>query len=247
VVGNMASDSLRRSFLQRRLEREGAEFAPLNGGAVAMRFPPAGEVDAARTMGLAELSLLPRTGFKGRGTVEWLTGQGLKIGPDSNKAFRQSNGAWALRLAPTEILLIDALGGSGQLINQLNGAWKWGEQAPRQAQGYPMPRQDSHCWLMVTGTRAPEMFAKVCGVDLRPGKFAQGAIAQTSMAKMSAIIARADLGRTLAYNVLADIASAEYLFGCLEDAMAEFDGRLVGLAALRELDGPSADHPAQAG
>ena len=239
MAGNMPSNLLRRSFLQRRLEREGAEFAPMNGGAIAMRFRPAGEVEAAGTMALADLSLLPRTGFKGKGTVEWLTGQGLKIGPDSNRAYRQSSGAWALRLAPTEILLLDALSGSGRLINQLNDAWQWSGQLARQAQGYPMPRQDSHCWLMVTGDSAPEMFAKICGVDLRPRHFAQGAIAQTSMAKMSAIIARSDLGRTLAYNVLADIASAEYLFGCLEDAMAEFDGRLVGLAALRELEGPA--------
>jgi sarcosine oxidase subunit gamma len=54
---------------------------------------------------------------------------------------------------------------------------------------------------------------------------------------MSAIVARRDLGRVPAFDVLADIASAEYLFGCLEDAMAEFGGRLVGLAALRELGG----------
>ena len=232
MAGNMPSNSLRRSFLERRLEREGAAFASMNGGAVAMRFRQSGEVEAAKAMALADLSLLPRTGFKGRGTVEWLSDQGLKIGPDSNRAYQQSGGAWALRLAPTEILLIDALSGSGRLINQLNEAWRWGEQASRQAQGYPMPRQDSHCWLMVTGKSAPEMFAKVCGVDLRPRHFAQGAIAQTSMAKMSAIVARTDLGPTPAYNVLADIASAEY-------AMAEFDGRLVGLAALRELDGPA--------
>jgi sarcosine oxidase subunit gamma len=79
------------------------------------------------------------------------------------------------------------------------------------------------------------MFAKICGVDLRPAHFPIGAIAQTSVAKMSAIIIRADLGSTIAYHVCADIASADYLWTCLEDAMAEYGGRIVGLAALRAL------------
>jgi hypothetical protein len=34
---------------------------------------------------------------------------------------------------------------------------------------------------------------------------------------------------------LGDSASAEYLWDCLNDAMAEFDGAPVGLAALRGL------------
>ncbi len=228
----------RRSFVQRRLVSEGAEFTAINQGAVALRFRNGGdEAAAARNLGLADLSLLPRTGFKGKGTVEWLSGQGLSIGPESNRAYRQASGEWALRLAPTEILLIDSLGATGQLIDRLNGAWVWGEHTRRPAQGYPTPRQDSHCWFMVTGSSAPEMFAKLCGVDLRAEKFPPGQLAQTSMAKMSAIIARCDLGQVLAFPVLADLASAEYLFACIEDAMAEFSGKLVGLAALRQLGG----------
>jgi sarcosine oxidase subunit gamma len=79
------------------------------------------------------------------------------------------------------------------------------------------------------------MFAKICGVDLRPKHCPVGVIAQTSIAKMSGIIIRADLGNTLAYHLLADIASAEYLWMCLEDAISEYDGGIVGLAALRSL------------
>jgi sarcosine oxidase subunit gamma len=90
---------------------------------------------------------------------------------------------------------------------------------------------------MVTGDKSAEMFAKICGVDLRPKHCPVGTIAQTSIAKMSGIIIRADLGRTLAYHLLADIASAEYLWNCVVDAIAEYDGGIVGLAALRELRG----------
>jgi sarcosine oxidase subunit gamma len=40
-----------------------------------------------------------------------------------------------------------------------------------------------------------------------------------------------------AFHVLADSASAEYLWGCLLDAMAEFGGTPVGWAAVRQLAG----------
>jgi sarcosine oxidase subunit gamma len=227
----------RRSFVYRKLAAAGAEFAEINGGAIAMRYPARGEseTDSARRMALADLSVLPHGGFKGRGTVEWLTAQGLTIGADSNKAYKQAGDELAARLAPTEIFLLDSLAGSGTLINRLNGAWQWAASAPRPQQGYPTPRQDSHAWFMVTGQYAPEMFSKICGVDLRPAHCPVGTIAQTSVAKMSAIVIRADLGQTIAYHLLADIASADYLWTCVEDAIAEYDGRIVGLAALRAL------------
>jgi len=227
----------RRSFIYRKLAAAGAEFAEVNGGAVAMRYRARGEDETttARRMAIADLSVLPHGGFKGRGTVEWLTAQGLTIGADSNKAYRQADGELAARLAPTEIFLLDSLQGTGRLIARLNNAWQWAASAPRPQQGYPTPRQDSHAWFMLSGEKSAEMFAKICGVDLRPRHCPVGTIAQTSVAKMSAIIIRADLGSTLAYHLLADIASAEYLWTCVEDAIAEYDGGIVGLAALRSL------------
>jgi len=53
---------------------------------------------------------------------------------------------------------------------------------------------------------------------------------------MSGIIIRADLGGKTAFHLLADIASAEYLWGAVLDAMSEFDGAPVGLDALRRLN-----------
>jgi sarcosine oxidase, subunit gamma len=229
----------RRSMIYRVLQAAGARFAEVNGGAVAMDFGGTedAEVKRARSLGLADLSVLPRTGFKGVGTVEWLATQGLSIGAASNRAYRQSSGELAARLAPTEIFLLDGLAGAGALVARLNAAWSWGSDRPRTLIGYPMPRSESHAWFMVTGEKAPAMFAKLCGVDLRLHRFADGAIAQTSIAKMSGIVIRADLGATPAYHLLADSASAEYLWQCVLDAMAEFAGVPVGLAALRRLAG----------
>ena len=233
------ADHPRRSSLYRALQQAGARFAPIADAAIAVDFGKSVEAEAAqaRTMGIADLSVLPRTGFKGAGTVEWLTTQGLAIGPDSNRAYPQPGGELAARLAPTEIFLIGSLAGSGDLIRRLNAAWTWGSEKPRTLIGYPMPRAESHAWFMVTGEHAPAMFAKICGVDLRLHRFGAGAIAQTSVAKMSAIVIRADLGTTPAFHLLADSASSEYLWTCVLDAMAEFDGKPVGWSALRRLAG----------
>ena len=230
---------LRRSFVYRTLQRLGAEFAAVNGAAVALRCGAAVEADiaAGRRLGLADLSPLPRTGFKGPGTIEFLTAQGLTIGPDSNVAYAQPGGGLAARLAPSEILFLDGLDGEGQAVARLEGAWHWGEERPRRPIGYPMPRGESHCWFVATGEQAPAMFAKICGVDLRPAKFAAGRIAQTSVAKINAIVIRCPAGEVPAYHLLADSASADYFWTCLSDAMAEFDGKPIGLAAVRRLTG----------
>jgi sarcosine oxidase subunit gamma len=229
----------RRSFIYRVLQHAGARFTPVNDATIAVDYGKAveDEMAQARNMGIADLSVLARTGFKGAGTVEWLTSQGLAIGPDSNRAYPQTGGELAARLAPTEVFLIDSLAGTGDLIHRLNAAWGWGSDKPRRLIGYPMPRSESHAWFMITGERAPTMFAKICGVDLRPHRFAAGAIAQTSVAKMSATVICADLGAVPAFHLLADSASAEYLWLCLCDAMAEFAGAPVGWSALRRLAG----------
>lgn len=236
--GSMSPDACtRRSYVYRTLQGLGAEWAPLRDGAVAMRLGRSVEDEIAigKRLGLADLSPLPRTGFKGTGAVEWLTGQGLSIGPESNMSYRQSDGSLAARLAPTEIFLVDSLRGEARLIDRLDGTWSWGAERPRRLIGYPMPRAESHCWFMVPGLHAPAMFAKICGVDLRPHRFRQGQIAQTSVAKISAIVIRDDLGALPAYHLLTDSASAEYLWHGVVDAMAEFDGHPIGLAALRRL------------
>ena len=233
---------LRRSFIYRTLQRLGAEFAVVNGAAVALCCGTSieADIDAGQRLGLADLSPLPRTGFKGPGTIEFLTAQGLAIGPDSNVAYVQPGGGLAARLAPNEIFFLDGLDGGGETVARLEAAWHWGEERPRRPIGYPMPRAESHCWFAATGEQAAAMFAKICGVDLRPAKFAAGRIAQTSVAKINAIVIRCPGGAVPAYHLLADSASAEYFWACLGDAMAEFDGQPIGLAAARWLiDGRS--------
>jgi sarcosine oxidase subunit gamma len=223
---------LRRSMIYRLLAEAGAEFEVLADTAVAMRYADGGdEVALARRMGLADLSPLSRTGFKGRDTPDWLVTQHVAIPDGPGQARRQSDGALVLRLSADEHVIVSDLDARSELPAALDANWQL--SAGRMC--YQMPRAESYCWFAITGECATEMLAKVCGVDLRVDKFDDGRIAQTSLARINAVIVRNDLGATPAFYVLADSASADYLWPCLVDAMQEFEGGIVGLAALRAL------------
>lgn len=220
---------LRRSFVDDRLRKAGARLAPLNGGLAAMDY---GDLDvermALRRLALIDLSLLPRTGFKGPGAPEWLAAQGVELAPP-HRALRQADGSLVARLAPREALVLAVDGGP---VTRLEAAWREArERLPGEPIGYPVPRADSHFWLLVTGEQAPTMLAKLCGVDLRPHRFAPLAVAQTQAMRLSVILIRDD-GVLPAWHLLADSASAGYAWDCLVDAMAEFGGRPAGLDAL---------------
>ena len=218
---------LRRTPLRRLLEREGATWQRLGDSAIAETLE--GATDACR-LAIVDLTPLPRLGFKGRGTIEAMKKRGVTVEAEPNRAFRQVDGGLCLVLAPGEVLLLAPLSGEGAKIEAMHSGWKIEDEE----RTYPLLRRDSHVWFAVTGREAPSMFAKICGVDLRGSKFADLAVAQTSVAKMSAIIARADQGNLPLYHVLADSAAALYFHGCLLDAAHEFGGRVAGLRNLQD-------------
>lgn len=230
-------DFRRRSFIYRELLGLGARFTEVDGAAIAHDYggSEADESKRASSLGLSDLSPLPRCGFKGAGTVEWLTAQGIEVPAEPNRAQRQGDGCVAARLSGNEVLVLGDLAGAAETCARLEKSWWSGEQPPASPRGFPVPRQDSHAWLGVSGRHGAAMLAKLCGVDLRPAVFANGAVAQTSVARLNAIVVRDDLGARLCYHLLPDSASAAYLWHCLMDAGAEFGVGPVGLAALRRL------------
>ena len=223
----------RRSPLYRELAALGAEFEELAGAASAVRVGADTDAEVARTrgLGLCDLSSLPRGGFKGWAAIEWAQRNGAAVGPENNRAYAQEDGTRLARLGDGEILLLGDLSGRAAVADRLIAVWA--EARPEGV--YPVPRADTHCWFALVGAHAAAMFAKLCGVDLRPARFGPGAVAQTSVARLNAIVLRDDLGPTPGYHLLTDFASARYMFSCLIDAMAEFDGAPVGTAALRRL------------
>ena len=221
---------LRRSPLRRALDEAHASWRALGDAAIADAIE--GNTGAGK-LAIADLSPLPRLGIKGRGTIDAMKARGVVVEAMPNRAFLQPDGGLCLVLAPGEVILLSNLAGDGAHFE----CWLAGWRIENEERTYPLLRRDSHAWFAVSGTDAPAMFAKICAIDLRPGKFANLAIAQTSAAKMSVIITRADIGSVQTYHVLADSASALYFWTCIMDAAQEFQGRLVGLKALQQLGG----------
>jgi sarcosine oxidase subunit gamma len=219
----------RRSPLRRKLQAAGAEWRKLDDIAVADTV----DGTAAGGIVIADLSPFPRLGFKGPGTVPAMQARGIALEATANRAFRQPDGGLCLVLAPGDVILLSNLNGDGERLAQLEANWRIEDEE----RTYPLSRRDSHAWLAVAGEALPEMFAKLCAIDLRRDKFADLAIAQTSIAKMSAILTRADMGTTPVFHLLVDSAAALYFCDCLLDAADEFGGRIVGLKALQKLAG----------
>jgi sarcosine oxidase subunit gamma len=227
----MASEAVRfhrRTQLYRSLEAEGVRWGALPDAA----FGEA--VGWGRGGGdLIDLTPLPRLGFKGRGTIPAMRERGIVVEPVPNRVFRQADGGLCLVLAPSEVLLLADVRGTGAREAELESTWRLddGERT------YPVPRRDSHCWFALLGTKVPALFAKLCAVDLLPAQFPDCASAQTSVARLNAIVARVDIGVAPLFHLLADSASAVYLWNCLRDAGSEFDAGVAGVGALRELAG----------
>jgi sarcosine oxidase, subunit gamma len=227
----LPSDLARRSFVHRKLAAHGARFTEINGGLVPLDYGDGDERPAAARLGLADLSLLPRTGFKGAKVIPALEAKGVEL-TVPNQAVRQPDGGLAAVLAMTEVLILASLSGDDGQIRTLERGWSLD-----QADGwYLVPRQDSHFWFALTGENASGTLAKICGVDLRLTRFADLSIAQTSVARSNCVVVRADLGELPAFHLLGDSASAGYMWDCLLDAMAEFGGDPVGLAVLQRAD-----------
>ena len=226
------TDLPRRSFVHRKLLSHGARFGEINGGLMALQYGDLDESAAASRLGLADLCLLPRTGFKGGKVIPALEAQGVEL-TVPNQAIRQADGAIAAVLAMSEVLILGPLSGDAGKIRVLESGWSL-----EHTDGcYLAPRQDSHFWFALTGDHASATMAKLCGVDLRLDRFADLSIAQTSVARSNCVVIRGDLGELPAFHLLGDSASASYIWDCLLDAMAEFGGRPVGLAALQRACG----------
>ncbi len=182
---------------------------------------------------LVDLSTLPRSGMKGSHLPKWIDSNDYGVGEDSNRAYEQRDGVLIARLSPGELLLLSSP--TNPSISALTTAPNANYRC------YPVRRQDSHYWFSLTGARCPEMFAKLCAVDLSPDAFDNHSVAQTSVAKTSAIILRHDIKDMLCYYLLGDSSTMLYMWTCLVDAMKEFDGQTLGLRALGDLARPTVD------
>ena len=222
-----------RSPHYRTLIAEGANFIEHRDVAIVDNYGKSAEEEAiqGQQLGLVDLTLYAKVGFKGKQAIQWAKTQGLNIGEANNQAYLQDNGALVARLADTEILILNNIQ-SGR-----NQSTSFEEEYDKSnpVNCYYVPRNDSSAWLMITGKHSSELFAKICGIDLRLKSFPNYSIAQTSIARINGIIIRNDINQTPAFYLVFDSASTDYMWSCLKDAFVEFNGAPVGDSALSKL------------
>jgi sarcosine oxidase subunit gamma len=166
---------------------------------------------------LDDFSEWPRAGLKGAAASARLEASGLLL-PPLHHAAQQSDGSLVARLSPNEFL---ALAGAAAVPPVGFPGFTMGDE--NEPGLCPVPRFAASVWFAVAGDRSAEMFAKICGVDLRPQRFADRSVAQTIVARVSAIVIRDDLASVLRYHLLVDRTMATYVRDVLDDAMAEFE------------------------
>lgn len=232
------TDSLKRSPLYREQMALGGEFIELNGWSIAAKYAAiATEHSALKGAALSDVTPLLRTGFKGAFANDWLSKQGVRIPKRPNTTQLQTDGTVVLRLSDSETLLQQAPSSDGQLIKTLLA--KHAESARPPSKGsdvcYELPRAHSHACLTLSGQHAVAVMSKLCAVDCSKASLGPNGVAQTSVARVSHIVARVDEG--LANDRLylfCESASLIFSWRCLLDAMEEFGGAAVGLLAFAD-------------
>ncbi|PMN64285.1 hypothetical protein [Enterovibrio norvegicus] len=159
-----------------------------------------------------------RIGFRGEHTASFLTDHHIALPSKPNQATEMDNGLWVLRLGFTEYWIIDVKNQHTDLMLSMEKSATSHQQVTR------LYCQHSSAMFVLTGDKCPQLFAKVCAVDLQPDAFSSGHIAQTSVARVSSVVVNAsntDLKQTR-FLILSDISSAAYLWDALDDAAHEF-------------------------
>lgn len=222
-----------RSFIYRKFDPLQVTWSESNGYAtVSSIVEPKIETTSAQHLAICDLSHLQRVGLKGAGTCKWLESQNIQIPAKVNNALPNENGCIVAKLGFNEILIFDSLQNNTNTPKKLERQWNQHYSRGNNHCGYIVPRQESHACFFVTGRYSYEMFAKLCAIDLREEKFPNHTIAQTSLARLGAIIIRNDLNNIISYIVLVESASAEYCWDCILDAIYEFNGKIIGTSAL---------------
>ena len=221
----ISEPSSQRSFVSRKLDA--VAFKAIGAGTLVTKVvSKENSTTLAMNLALIDLSPATRIGFRGLHAKSHLDDAKVAVPSQPNKMeLSDDNALMTLRLSDNEYWVLDASTSMSEKLHELSAV-------PVPESCYRLYCQDSHAWLMLTGQFIEQTMAKICGVDLRKLAFPLNAIVQTSVAKVNAIIVRHEINKIPVFSVLSDSASAEYLWDALLDAMAEFDGHVVGIDAL---------------
>jgi sarcosine oxidase subunit gamma len=120
------------------------------------------------------------------------------------------------------------------LTSDLNPAMKQLASKPGEALFTLTDITHGRAVICVGGVCAPEVLPKVCGLDFTDSEFPNRYAAQTSLAKVRALIVRLDTAQAPAYYLIVDRSLAAYVWEVVYDATQEFSGVVMSQELLRK-------------
>ena len=177
------------------------------------------------TLGIADVSFLFRTGFKGQGAAAWLQAQDIPVPQQPNSWAPLAGGGVVLRLGVSEYLIEDGLtqGSSARMAHL---------ETPMHV--YPVLHQDVA--LVLCGEAVHELLLQTCNVNFGALDLAARPVVLTSMAGVAVTVMPGARAGKPYYRVWADGTYGLYLWETLAGIAGELGGGPVGVAAITDID-----------
>lgn len=179
----------------------------------------------AATLGIADVSFLFRTGFKGQGVAAWLQAQDIPVPAQPNSWAPLAGGGVVLRLGVSEYLIEDGLtqGSSARMAHL---------ETPMHV--YPVLHQDAA--FVLCGGAVNELLLQTCNVNFGALDLAARPVVLTSMAGVAVTVMPGARAGKPYYRVWADGTYGLYLWETLAGIAGELGGGPVGVAAVTDID-----------
>lgn len=153
----------------------------------------------ARGLTVTDRTAWPRFGIKGPGAADWLAAAGLTL-PEANR-IATAPGMRILRLGGNDVTILGDPADPAPLA-ALRTRW----EAAAGPKGWSSWREEGWAWLHLAGPTLAGVLARLCTLDLRPGRFAVDAIAQTRVAGLDAVLIRRGDGAEILFDITATAA-----------------------------------------
>jgi len=202
--------------------------------------PPEQEVQAVRAgVGLCDISPVGKLDLKGKDSIPLLerifsSGAVPQVGHMQRVSFKNTDGVVArggcCRLGSDHVLLLTELDTVAEMEQTLT-------QQMQAADGciHLTNLTSALAAVQLVGPRSRELLGKLTALDLSPLQFADLTCAQGSIARVHALVVRADVESIFAYEVYYGREFGEYFWDTLRDAGQEFAAVPFGVAAQRLL------------
>jgi heterotetrameric sarcosine oxidase gamma subunit len=139
------------------------------------------------------------------------------------RAARDAHGTLVVGSGPGEWLLLATPGTSTALTQRV-------EEVRDEGLVSVFDATHGRALLRITGSRAPDVLAKICAIDFSEAVTPDGAAFRSSVAKLVTDVVRDDRGGEISYLLHCERSSGQYLFDALIDAGDEFGIEVDGFA-----------------